>query len=103
MHDEDRIRQRAYELWEQEGKPEGREGEHWEQACREIEAEGGSPLTEFETASGRLGSAADALREIAVSTAEGPDTAMGTGAARFDKRQRTKKALEATEKVGGSI
>jgi hypothetical protein len=23
MHDEDRIRQRAYELWEQEGKPEG--------------------------------------------------------------------------------
>ena len=49
MHDEDRIRQRAYELWEQEGKPEGREGEHWEQACREIEAEGGSPLTESES------------------------------------------------------
>jgi hypothetical protein len=79
MHDEDRIRQRAYELWEQEGKPEGREGEHWEQACREIEAEGGSPLTEFETASGRLGSAADALREIAVSTAEGSGHRHGHG------------------------
>ena len=103
MHNEERIRQRAYELWEQEGKPEGREGEHWKQACREIEAEGGSPLTASDIASGRLGSAADALREIAVSTAEGPDTAMGTGAARFDKRPRTKKALEATEEVGGSI
>ena len=46
MPDEERIRQRAYELWEQEDKPEGREGKHWEQACREIGAEAGSPLTE---------------------------------------------------------
>ncbi len=32
----ERIRQRAHELWEQEGRPEGRQNEHWARACREI-------------------------------------------------------------------
>jgi hypothetical protein len=32
----ERIRQRAYEIWEREGRPEGREQEHWERAEREI-------------------------------------------------------------------
>ena len=35
---ESRVRQRAYELWEAEGRPEGREREHWEEACRQIDA-----------------------------------------------------------------
>ncbi|MBP2290393.1 DUF2934 domain-containing protein [Azospirillum rugosum] len=34
--DENRIRQRAYEIWEQEGRPEGRHAENWERACREL-------------------------------------------------------------------
>ncbi len=37
---EERIRARAYELWEQAGKPEGRGDEFWrqaEQALRETE------------------------------------------------------------------
>ncbi len=38
----ERIRQRAYELWETQGRPEGRDLEHWEQARLEIEAEGSS-------------------------------------------------------------
>jgi hypothetical protein len=33
---EQRIRQRAYELWESEGRPQGREQAHWQQAEREI-------------------------------------------------------------------
>ena len=32
----DRIQRRAYELWESEGRPEGREHTHWLQAEREI-------------------------------------------------------------------
>ena len=32
----DRIRKRAFELWEQEGMPEGRQEEHWQQAEREL-------------------------------------------------------------------
>jgi Protein of unknown function (DUF2934) len=33
---ERRIQQRAYELWENEGRPHGREQDHWQQAEREI-------------------------------------------------------------------
>ena len=32
---ERRVRDRAYEIWEQEGRPSGRERDHWEQAERE--------------------------------------------------------------------
>lgn len=39
---EERIRQRAHALWEQEGRPEGREQAHWAQACAEIDAEDGN-------------------------------------------------------------
>lgn len=30
------IRQRAYEIWEEEGRPEGREAEHWRRAEEEF-------------------------------------------------------------------
>jgi hypothetical protein len=36
---ETRIRERAYGLWESDGRPEGRAEEYWEQARRLIEAE----------------------------------------------------------------
>lgn len=35
---EDDIRRRAYEIWEHEGRPEGREHAHWDQARREVTA-----------------------------------------------------------------
>lgn len=34
--DEDRIRDRAYAIWEREGCPDGRREAHWEQARREL-------------------------------------------------------------------
>jgi hypothetical protein len=37
---EDRIRARAYRIWENDPSPEGKADEHWEQARRQIEAEG---------------------------------------------------------------
>lgn len=39
MDIEERIRQRAYEIWLAEGQPEGRADENWDIARREIEAE----------------------------------------------------------------
>ena len=33
-----RIERRAYELWERDGRPEGRDHAHWQQAEREIGA-----------------------------------------------------------------
>ncbi|KAA0687627.1 DUF2934 domain-containing protein [Azospirillum brasilense] len=42
---EDRIRHRAYEIWERDGRPEGRGEDHWAQACAEIEAEDRAAVT----------------------------------------------------------
>ncbi|HYE00524.1 MAG TPA: DUF2934 domain-containing protein [Alphaproteobacteria bacterium] len=36
---DERISKRAYELWEKEGRPDGRAQHHWEEARRQIEAE----------------------------------------------------------------
>ncbi len=36
----ERIRQRAHEIWEQAGRPEGAHMEHWDQATAEIDAAG---------------------------------------------------------------
>lgn len=39
--DEEAIRRRAHEIWEREGRPEGREAEHWERARAELAAGSG--------------------------------------------------------------
>jgi len=39
MSNYDKIAQRAYELWEQSGQPQGKETEHWLQAEAEIKRE----------------------------------------------------------------
>jgi hypothetical protein len=36
---EERIRQRAHELWEAEGRPNGRAQQHWDQAAKDLENE----------------------------------------------------------------
>ena len=36
---ETRVRKRAYEIWESEGRPEGAQDKHWRRACEEINAE----------------------------------------------------------------
>lgn len=56
MDDDQRIRERARAIWEREGRPEGREKEHREQAARELGIsvvagegtgpyQGGAPIT----------------------------------------------------------
>lgn len=36
---DDRIRARAHAIWEQEGRPEGREQAHWDMACELVAQE----------------------------------------------------------------
>jgi len=46
---EERIKARAYEIWQREGSPEGRENDHWKEAEQELDAENtgaGSALSE---------------------------------------------------------
>lgn len=94
---EDRIKRRAYELWEAEGRPEGRQAEHWEQAAREIEAEnhtgagespeGGQPngSQESDTAPG----------------AESPTGGIGVGAA-GRRTGAAKRVVSGSSKPGGA-
>jgi hypothetical protein len=42
---ERRIRERAYRLWEAEGRPEGRAAQHWEQARMIVALEDGQRST----------------------------------------------------------
>jgi hypothetical protein len=36
---EERIRAKAHDLWEADGKPEGRDRDHWEQAAELVQEE----------------------------------------------------------------
>jgi Protein of unknown function (DUF2934) len=46
------IKNRAYAIWEDEGRPEGRHLEHWRQAAREIEQGKEAPKTPADAAPG---------------------------------------------------
>jgi hypothetical protein len=56
---EARIRARAHEIWEKEGRPAGEEKRHWEQASREIDKEEVENDSET-TAGAEIGSTAEA-------------------------------------------
>jgi hypothetical protein len=60
---QDRVRQRAYELWEQHGRSEGHEAEFWHQAQPELKGEASSSDTcrgiSANAASARSGSGSD--------------------------------------------
>ena len=79
---EDRIKQRAYEIWEREGCPHGRGDVHWSMAVQEIRAEDGWVDDAADSAgatddlSRQLGSAEAALApEGVVPTSEEPASA----------------------------
>jgi hypothetical protein len=48
MSDDDKIKARAHQIWEREGRPHGRHHEHWEEARRQVEAEHGRSTPEVE-------------------------------------------------------
>jgi hypothetical protein len=39
QEDQERIRERAHRIWEREGRPDGRDAQHWEMAREEIAIE----------------------------------------------------------------
>jgi hypothetical protein len=45
---EEQVRHRAYEIWECEGRPDGRAFEHWDQATRELAVSACSAVTPAE-------------------------------------------------------
>ena len=52
---EDRVRARAYQLWEEAGRPDGRSAEFWHRARAEVDEEMKSEGTQPQTAGETLG------------------------------------------------
>jgi hypothetical protein len=71
-----RVEQRAYELWEREGRPEGRHDHHWAEAERQIAAEtGGADSGHAKPAPGDAAAALAAHSADAAPPAAGRDSA----------------------------
>ena len=45
---EQRIRERAHQIWEREGRPDGQEQSHWDRASREIDEEDRKQTTDIQ-------------------------------------------------------
>lgn len=82
----ERIRRRAHELWESEGRPHGRDSDHWTQAEAEIRGAGALEPTEKAAGSRKkpatskaagksTRAAAESLSEVASTPAEGTKSA----------------------------
>ena len=67
---QNRIRQRAHEIWEQEGRPEGAHERHWRQAENEMAAADAKPVKK--PAAPRKPAAAKAARPAAAKAAAAP-------------------------------
>lgn len=68
---EKKIEERSYHIWEREGRPEGRDQQHWFQAKAELEAEGTAPKAPSKT---RRSAAATTGRKTASPRKRGPAT-----------------------------
>ena len=79
---EDRIRKRAYELWESDGSPEGRPDDYWLRAQAQIEAEGEAGDTEPPAAMDQSGKGRRAAEAIDDESAQAPDAGQPQSAAR---------------------
>jgi len=68
MHhpDQDLIRARAHQIWEREGRPEGRHIEHWEMASAEIAAEAKPTKKPASLAKARASKAAKTAKPVLV-------------------------------------
>ena len=101
---EDRIKQRAYEIWEREGCPHGRGDVHWSMAVQEIRAEDGWVDDAADSAgptddlSRQLGSAEAALAPEGVAPApEEPAPARKPRAAKKAAAPKVEAAAEPVE------
>ena len=93
---QERIRQRAHEIWESEGRPEGRDAEHWTRAEEELKthmgndhpAEGAEPQPARAARSGRSAKAPATARKAKATPPEEPA-----------KPKRSRKTVKASDET----
>ena len=81
---DDRVRSKAYEIWEREGRPDGRAEENWLQAESELNADGTTeePMSDKPT------------QKPAQSANESANEGEGSRSAAADYNRRTEKFVE---------
>ncbi|HVS52715.1 MAG TPA: DUF2934 domain-containing protein [Opitutaceae bacterium] len=82
----DAISRRAYELWEQEGRPDGNDLRHWLQAEQELGERGGSGAAASSSSATRNSSDAQSARQQATDTRPLQGTRAAAAANRGPKR-----------------
>ncbi len=90
LHD-DQIRQRAHGIWEREGRPHGRDEEHWQRAREELSSEAGARGTESVQVASLLGSSSMAVQDNAAAGRKRSAAASRSGA-KDETSSRAKKA-----------
>jgi hypothetical protein len=61
---EERVRRRAYRLWQEEGCPEGRADAHWDMACELVAIEDNQKLTLKPISAGTHGPAGEPIEPL---------------------------------------
>ena len=91
---QERIRQRAHEIWESEGRPQGRDADHWSRAEEELKNQMGNdqPAQETEPQLAQTAKPARARATRATKTAK----ASATDEPAKPKRTRKTKATDET-------
>jgi hypothetical protein len=84
---EHRIRQRAHELWEREGRPSGRDREHWERAVQDVDS--GLDRTDLQQSL----ASAEQRSEATIESPE-PTVPPGQGESQAAVASKAKKAIE---------
>jgi hypothetical protein len=82
MHqgDDDNIRRKAYELWENEGRPEGRHDEHWQKAHQSLAQDKNTAEISGESAGTMTPDAGDGTPDVSAADAPGDITDIGSSA-----------------------
>lgn len=97
-NDEQRIRELAYQIWESEGRPDGKTEEHWALARKKLEHETGSDMPAPEAKTKRVRKAPEKASTKAGSNTASPKAAAEETPALL-KKPRSSKAT--TDEVSG--
>lgn len=105
-HDE-QIRTRAHEIWEREGRPEGRDQEHWQRGREEIESEIGMSGTEPAQTASLRGSSSDPAQDSGASQRKrkatpSRSTAAGETSTKTKKSRSRPAETDASDQPSGS-
>ncbi|CAN5782131.1 hypothetical protein BH23PSE1_BH23PSE1_10380 [soil metagenome] len=97
--DDERIRERAFEIWDQEGRPEDRAEDHWAQA--EAELGGGGAFGAAEQPGGGRPEAGSGLSEAEAQPGEGVPGGRSTPEAQAGGDLADERLSEADAQPGG--